>query len=182
MRVKLFIDGQNFYNKMVRSHGEGARINYDQLAEQIALAVNAVFSGAHYYIGMTPNAPDSVQKFITGLEYRKGYFVNRTMRQKRTVSCTNCHTSNFILLERGVDTQLSVEMVQFAATRAMDIAVLCGGDNDYIPAVKAANALGVQTWLAIWTRETEELRTHCFGEIDLSLLSKHFMLTKGEQE
>jgi hypothetical protein len=48
--------------------------------------------------------------------------------------------------------------------------VLVSGDDDFVPAVEAVNALGKQVWVATWSAEelSTDLRVRCFGHIHLS--------------
>lgn len=192
MKVKIFIDGQNFYTSMLTTTPKSVvpRVNYDALA--IALISETMpfnvpeprqFAGAHYYMGVASVVPFGLEKFLYGLELRTGFFVTRETRIARDISCYHCNKINTITSEKGVDTRLSVDMVHFAATHAMDIAILCSGDEDFIPAIQAVNALGVQTWVASWARElSPRLRSHCFGHIDLSKLADKFTFQKEQEE
>jgi len=50
---------------------------------QQAGGANALFSGAYYYVGVSPDAPPLVEGFLKGLELRPGYFVKREPRVRR---------------------------------------------------------------------------------------------------
>jgi hypothetical protein len=69
-----------------------------------------------------------------------------------------------------VDTRLVAELIQYAANGAFDAAVLVSGDDDFVPAVEAVNALGKRVWVATWSAEelSSDLRVRCFGHIQLS--------------
>ena len=72
--------------------------------------------------------------------------------------------------EKRVDTRLVAELIQYAANGAFDAAVLISGDDDFVPAVEAVNALGKRVWVATWSAEelSSDLRVRCFGQIRLS--------------
>jgi len=61
-------------------------------------------------------------------------------------------------------------MIHYAAIGAFDAAVLVSGDDDFVPAVEAVNALGRQVWVATWSADdlSKDLRVRCFGQIHLS--------------
>src|SRR5438093_13631569 len=61
-------------------------------------------------------------------------------------------------------------MIHYAAIGAFDAAVLVSGDDDFVPAVEAVNALGKQVWVATWSADelSKDLRVRCFGHIHLS--------------
>jgi len=82
MKVSVFFDGQNFYRSLQR-FDESLRVDYDRLAAWITQAVGgpgAIFAGAHYYVGVSADAPPLVEGFLKGLELRPGYFVKRELR------------------------------------------------------------------------------------------------------
>lgn len=172
MKVAIFIDGQNFYRSLLR-YDEALRVDYDRLATWITQAVGggtAMFAGAYYYVGVSQGAPALVEAFLKGLELRPGYFVKREVRVKRTGRCPSCGAEYEYTTEKRVDTRLVADLIHFAAISAFDAAVLVSGDDDFVPAVEAVNALGKQVWVATWSAEelSTDLRVRCFGHIHLS--------------
>jgi hypothetical protein len=172
MKVCIFIDGQNFYRSLLR-YDETLRVDYDRLAAWITQAVggpNALFGGAYYYVGVSADAPPLVENFLKGLELRPGYFVKREVRVRRTGRCPHCLTDYEYTTEKRVDTRLVADLIHFAANGAYDAAVLVSGDDDFVPAVEAVNALGKQVWVATWSAEelSSDLRVRCFGQLRLS--------------
>jgi len=172
MKVCIFFDGQNFYRSLQR-FDETLRVDYDRLATWITQAVGgpgAMFGGAYYYVGVSSDAPVVVEAFLKGLELRPGYFVKRDRRVRRSVRCPACGTENEYTTEKRVDTRLVADLIHFAAHGAYDAAVLVSGDDDFVPAVEAVNALGKQVWVATWLADdlSSDLRVRCFGHIHLS--------------
>ena len=172
MNVKIFFDGQNFYRSLLR-YDESLRVDYDRLAVWITQAVGGpggVFCGAYYYVGISSDAPPLVEGFLKGLELRPGYFVRREPRVRRTGHCPSCGLDYEYTTEKRVDTRLVAELIQYAANGAFDAAVLVSGDDDFVPAVEAVNALGKRVWVATWSAEelSSDLRVRCFGQLRLS--------------
>src|SRR5467141_1964031 len=172
MKVSIFFDGQNFYRSLQR-YDEALRVDYDRLAAWITHAVGgatAIFGGAYYYVGLSADAPPLVEGFLKGLELRPGYFVKREPRVRRTGRCPACGGDYEYTTEKRVDTRLVADIIQYAAIGAFDVAVLVSGDDDFVPAVEAVNALGRQVWVATWSAEelSTDLRVRCFGQIRLS--------------
>ena len=172
MKICIFFDGQNFYRSLQR-FDENLRVDYDRLAAWITQQVggpNPMFGGAYYYVGVSPDAPQVVEGFLKGLELRPGYFVRREPRVRRSVRCPQCSEEYEYTTEKRVDTRLVAELIQYAANGAFDAAVLISGDDDFVPAVEAVNALGKQVWVATWSAEelSTDLRVRCFGYIHLS--------------
>jgi hypothetical protein len=172
MKICIFFDGQNFYRSLQR-YDEALRVDYDRLAVWITQRVggdNAVFGGAYYYVGVSPDAPPLVEQFLKGLELRPGYFVKRELRVRRGGRCSACGGEYEYTTEKRVDTRLVADLIHYAANSAYDAAVLVSGDDDFVPAVEAVNALGKQVWVATWSAEelSTDLRVRCFGQIRLS--------------
>jgi len=172
MKICIFFDGQNFYRSLQR-FDESLRVDYDRLATWIAQAVGgagAMFGGAYYYVGVSADAPVVVEGFLKGLELRPGYFVKRDRRVRRSVRCPACGADNEYTTEKRVDTRLVADLIHYAANNAYDAAVLVSGDDDFVPAVEAVNALGKQVWVATWSADelSTDLRVRCFGHIHLS--------------
>src|SRR2546425_12212811 len=172
MKICIFFDGQNFYRSLLR-YDESLRVDYDRLAVWITQKVggdNAVFGGAYYYVGVSVGAPQQVEAFLKGLELRPGYFVKRDRRVRRTGRCPSCGAEYEYTTEKRVDTRLVADLIHYAANGAYDAAVLVSGDDDFVPAVEAVNALGKQVWVATWSADelSKDLRVRCFGQIHLS--------------
>jgi uncharacterized LabA/DUF88 family protein len=172
MKICIFFDGQNFYRSLLR-YDESLRVDYDRLAVWIAQKVggdSAFFGGAYYYVGLSAGAPQQVEAFLKGLELRPGYFVKREPRVRRTGRCSSCGNDYEYTTEKRVDTRLVADLIHYAANGAYDAAVLISGDDDFVPAVEAVNALGKQVWVATWSAEelSTDLRVRCFGQIRLS--------------
>jgi len=172
MKVSVFFDGQNFYRSLQR-YDESLRVDYDRLAAWITQAAGgsgATFAGAHYYVGVSADAPPLVEGFLKGLELRPGYFVKRELRVRRSGRCPACTAEYEYTTEKRVDTRLVAEMIHYAAIGAFDAAVLVSGDDDFVPAVEAVNALGKQVWVATWSADelSTDLRVRCFGHLSLS--------------
>ncbi len=183
MNVKIFFDGQNFYRSLLR-YDESLRVDYDRLALWITQAVGgptAAFCGAYYYVGIAADAPPLVEGFLRGLELRPGYFVRREPRVRRTGGCSACGREYEYTTEKRVDTRLVAELIQYAANGAFDAAVLVSGDDDFVPAVEAVNALGKRVWVATWSAEelSSDLRVRCFGQIHLSEGIPAFKVERG---
>ena len=172
MKVCIFFDGQNFYRSLQR-FDENLRVDYDRLAVWITQAVGgsgAMFGGAYYYVGVSPDAPQVVEGFLKGLELRPGYFVRREPRVRRSVRCPQCGEEYEYTTEKRVDTRLVADLIHHAANDNFDAAVLVSDDDDFVPAVEAVNSLGKQVWVATWSAEelSSDLRVRCFGHLHLS--------------
>src|SRR2546422_9455393 len=126
MKVAIFFDGQNFYRSLLR-YDESLRVDYDRLATWItqqAGGANALFSGAYYYVGVSPDAPPLVEGFLKGLDLRPGYFVNRQLRVRRAGRCPGCGKENEYTTGQLEDSRLVAGLIHHAAYNALDAACL----------------------------------------------------------
>ena len=174
MRVALFFDGKNFYTAFRKDY-PSSDIDYNALAAWLTSEVSGdegEFAGAYYYTGYNLSDQDvssAFGSFLDGLELQTGYFVRREPRVHRTTTCRQCGSTEEYSTEKRVDTRLVADMIHYAAVDAYDAAVLLSGDQDFVPAVEAANALGKRVYIAGWPGSgvSRELRVRCYGQIDL---------------
>ena len=175
MRVALFFDGKNFYTAL-RDYDSSLDIDYDELAKWLTLSASegaqGEFVGAYYYTGYSlpdQDVSSPLGAFLDGLELRTGYFVKREPRVRRRAACRHCGFTYEYGTEKRVDTRLVADMIHYAAVDAYDAAVLLSGDQDFVPAVEAANALGKRVYIAVWPKSgvSRELRVRCYGQVNL---------------
>ncbi|MCD4756398.1 NYN domain-containing protein [bacterium] len=64
--------------------------------------------------------------------------------------------------EKGLDTQLSVDMIMHAVNEQYDTAILVSNDTDYVPAVQAVRSLGKKVELLFFKgNPCDELKNLC---------------------
>lgn len=170
MRIALFFDGNNFYRSM-RSQYMDWEIDYELLAKWVVHQVDAQkgqFVGAYYYTGYSEKS--GLERFLGGLELKRGFFVKREPIVERESQCPHCTSTFYYQVEKRVDTRLVAEMVRMAAQNTFDQAVVFSGDEDLVPALEAVNSLGKQVYVATWGGHclSRAMRVHCFDTIDLT--------------
>lgn len=174
MNVALFFDGKNF-SKGFQRYNPNAEIDYGKLAKWLTSKVSdgkGELVGAYYYTGhnsQEKGETGAFTDFLKELELQTGYYVKRERRVTRRAWCSKCKSKYTYRAEKRVDTRLVADMIQLAAVNAYDAAVLLSGDQDFIPAVEAANALGKRVYVAAWPGPgvSLQLRTRCYAQIDL---------------
>ena len=189
MRVALFFDGKNFYTAFRKDH-PNSEIDYNELAAWLTSEISGGAGevvGAYYYTGYSlpdQDVSSAFGSFLEGLELQTGYFVKREPRVRRKTTCRKCGSTEEYSTEKRVDTRLVADLIHYAAADAYDAAVLLSGDQDFVPAVEAANALGKRVYLAAWRGSgvSRELRVRCYGQIDLEAgVSKFSTGRSGER-
>lgn len=133
-RVAIFIDGSNLYHALKK---EMARVNLDYAALAGKLSAGRKLIRTYYYNApldqaAAPQAYAKQRRFfaylhsVPYLEIRLGRLVNRSG----------------VLVEKGIDIKIAVDMLQLAVNDAYDTAVLVSGDGDFADAVAAVKNMG----------------------------------------
>ena len=180
MRIALFFDGNNFY-RALRSQYTSWEINYELLADWVVKSIDSTarMTGAYYYTGFSEQS--GLERFLGGLEIKRGFFVRREPIVERESSCPHCQASIHYQIEKRVDTRLVAEMVQLAARDTFDAAVVFSGDEDLVPALEAVNSFGKPVYVATWGGQclSRSMRVHCYDIIDLRRGLEEFATQKG---
>ena len=146
-RAAIFIDGA-YLEFCLRHEFHQARIDYQKLAETMAGTADLLRT---YYYHCPPyqgNPPTSEEReryanrrrFYTALDRLPRYKVRLGILEKRGEEADGI-TPRF--QQKRVDILLGVDLVQLAAKRQIQQAILLAGDSDFIPAVEVAKAEGV---------------------------------------
>ena len=168
MRVALFFDGNNFYRSL-RSQYTNWEVNYELLAKWTLEQVNpdARLTGAYYYTGYSEQS--GLDRFLGGLETKRGFFIRREPIVERNSQCPHCRHQIVYQVEKRVDTRLVAEMIQLAARDTYDYAVVFSGDEDLVPALEVVSSFGKPVYVATWGDAclARAMRVHCFDTLDL---------------
>ena len=145
-RIAIFIDGA-YLDATTRAECGGIRIDYSKLAQKLAGGVEILrtyYYNCLPYQRAAPSPEESsrfaqAQKFHTALralprfEVREGMLVYRGNDEK----------GKPIYVQKGVDIQFGVDLVQLSAKQQISHAALIAGDSDFIPAIAVAKNEGV---------------------------------------
>ncbi|MBI2069587.1 MAG: NYN domain-containing protein [Elusimicrobia bacterium] len=72
------------------------------------------------------------------------------------------HNAGGKQIQKGVDVKLAIDLVRHAANSNYDVAILCSGDADFIPAVRVVKGFGKQVELFYFNgRTANELIEAC---------------------
>ncbi len=138
--------------------------------------------GTHVYTSYNPLTPTE-QKYKSWvnsfLSIQSGFVVTCLERKKKgNPTCSSCKTKiDFCpsckaqmnnTEEKGVDTRLSVQMLDLAVNNAYDIAVIISHDADMIPAVQFVQSRGKQVVHFGFTPIGFDLRKACTYNFDMA--------------
>lgn len=117
----------------------------------------------------------------------KGAQVSFVARQKRAkgpsctgkdhheiAECPHCGASMLGTQEKGVDTQLAIEMLDMAFSDRCDVIVLLSADKDFIPAVEKLLGRNIKVIHAFFPNHGHELAGKSWGSFDLFKIRDNF--------
>lgn len=164
-RAMVFIDGNNLYFGLKKNIGN-YNLNYSKFIQKIVGEYELV--RAYFYTALFRKEDDerlfnSQQKFLSYLQEVPYMQVTTGRIEKRGEA----------LVEKGVDVNLAVDLVRFAARGLYDVAVLVSGDSDYAPAVHAVKDMGLHVENAFFFDEVSiHLKHVCdkFTQLDFDFL------------
>ena len=160
-KVAIFIDGSNFYHALKDRYSR-VQIKFDALASALTnrlsnrKLVRVYYYNAAYDQVTQPDAYKRQQRFFSflrrtpylslvlgRLEQRPIDWGNLDDEKRREVEkLLEISLPKYTVVEKGVDVQLAVDMVQLAVSNTYDVAILVSGDGDFAPAVEAVKKLG----------------------------------------
>lgn len=149
-KTAVFLDGA-YIEKILEIHFGGTRIDFKKMTT--ALAGKGELLRAYYYHCPPYKSPEPTQDEINRYESKSSFFnaLSRIPRFQvklgRLAYRGNDSQGHPIFIQKSVDVLIAVDMVQLAATRAVDKIVLMAGDSDFEPAMKAVKVHGVVTAL-----------------------------------
>jgi len=75
------------------------------------------------------------------------------------------------LQEKGIDVWLSLEALEMALHKTLDVVVLIAGDSDYVPLIRKLNTVGTRVMLQNWDFKYEDFK----GETRVTRASQHLL-------
>jgi len=155
-RVMIFIDGSNLYHSLKhtfrRTDLDIGRFCHQLLGKRKLIRI-------YYYnakVGMKeePERYLSQQKFFAGVSA----IPYSELRLGRLVYS---HWPSVPPMEKGIDVQLTTDMLTHGFKNNYDVAILVAGDNDFVGAMQAVKDYGKHVEVALFGRETtsQQLRS-----------------------
>lgn len=136
-RVTIFIDGSNFYHCLRMNLGD-RRIDFQRFANALCNRATKRKLIRVYYYTVFLKEEDGIEKykdqqrFLTKLRSFPYFDLKFGRLEKRG----DTH------VEKGVDINIAVDMLELAYSDAYDTAILVSGDGDYVAAVEAIKRRG----------------------------------------
>jgi uncharacterized LabA/DUF88 family protein len=142
MKIAIFIDG-GYLDKISKKYGPN--VDFNRLSQEMAHGkeiLRTYYYNCLPYQGNPPTTDEKerfskAQKFYRALERIPRYEVREGRLAKRGVEFE----------QKGIDTLLSIDLVNLAASGKISDAVLLAGDSDFLPAIKVAKEHGINIFL-----------------------------------
>jgi uncharacterized LabA/DUF88 family protein len=146
MRIAIFIDG-GYLEKIIKNEFSEVPIDFSKLVETLVGGRELLRT---YYYNCLPyqsNPPTSEEserfankeRFFSYLRRLPRFSVRLGKLAYRGIGSDG----KKVFEQKGIDTLLSIDMVNLAATKQVSNIILLAGDSDYIPAVEVAKTHGV---------------------------------------
>ena len=188
MRVKIFIDFWNFQLGWNEYHAKlGAttpvRIPWERTLPKVLLSKlnqQTVYSGTHVYASINPKGASDrkLSSFLHVMNTFEGYQVSVKERKpakpikcnnegcrKEILICPHCSKQLIRTVEKGVDTTIAIELLQFGLDGVYDKAILVSGDEDLVPAVEYVQRKGKEVVHAGWSGGSYPIRQACWSHL-----------------
>lgn len=160
-RLMIFVDNSNIYTS---SLDRGFKINWPKFASYLSeIALEKYdLTRVIMYCTVDGSQPEDLRK---KQENTYSMFDNFF---KFDVKIFYLNVSGQSKNEKMVDVSIAVDMVTLASKNAYDVAILCSGDSDFIPAVDAVMDFGKEVYVAGFESTSSwELRKASLGYIYL---------------
>lgn len=170
-RTAIFIDGA-YLDKVCHHEFGGARLNFGGFSARLAAGEEVLRT---YYYDCPPyqsNPPTEDERrryaakdrFFNALKQLPRYQVRHGKLAYRGTD----ERGNPIFVQKRIDIMIGVDMVQLAATRQINRAILVAGDSDFVPAIDEVKRHGVLTCLYHGQNSHRELWEACDERIEIN--------------
>lgn len=160
-RLMIFVDHSNIYTSAIN---KGIKINWPKFASYLAESGIDQYDLTRVimYCTLDGSLPEEKRK------KQENAFSLFDSFFKFDVKLFNLNVDGDRRNEKMVDVAIAVDLVLFASRNAYDVAILCSGDADFIPAVDAVMELGKEIYVAGFESTSSiELRKASLGYIFL---------------
>lgn len=145
-RCAIFVDG-GYISKLLQNNFGRARLDYGKFSTHLATGSDLLRT---YFYDCPPfqsshPTQDEAQRFASKERFFSS--LSRLPRYQVRLGKLERRGNPPIFTQKRVDILLGVDMVELAATRQIQRAILVAGDSDFVPAIEAVKRHGVLTVL-----------------------------------
>lgn len=164
-RVMVFIDHSNVFHRLCENVRLGEQwvkwYNPLKLAEHLVGSRN--LAGVMFYCAPPPpyllqDGPDKEQKYWDQM----GYYGEIQKLSNVTLKFARLAGNRGFLKEKGLDTQLTADLISMGSQNLYDVAIILANDGDYVPGIESIKSLGRKVELVYFQgRASMDLMQHC---------------------
>jgi len=166
-RCAIFVDGA-YVDKLFHRHLGGGKVDLGKLARHVSLGCDLLRTYFYHCLPYQSSPPTQDEKkrfagaerFIAALSRLPRFEVRLGKLEYRG----NRQDGSPIFAQKRVDILLGVDMVELAATRQINRAILVAGDSDFLPAIEVVKRHGVLTVLWHGTRGGHGRQSTCHND------------------
>lgn len=153
-RAAVFVDGE-YLRKVVQFEFNNIPLNYEKLGPELCQRVHTDLDllRLYWYDAMPYRSPVNPTAQEVRLREIKGRFIAKLKGidcfEVRLGDCIKVYDQqgNETFIQKGIDTQLAIDLTLLSATNRISHAILLAGDGDFRPPVRAAKNQGIQVIL-----------------------------------
>lgn len=153
MKAATLVDEMNAVSQLHRLNIEGIRpwSAFFRAVEDLLAAKFDRVEIAHQFYGALPPKKMNLERF-----YNRKRFFDALERDDITVFRGYCHEENGVLIEKGVDVALSLDLYRFSLQR-YDLLLIFSADGDLVPAVQRAQENGAKVGAIVSRKQPARL-------------------------
>lgn len=164
-RVCFFIDGSNLYHGL-KAHCGKTNIDFYKLCLKLCGDRQLI---RIYYYNAPVNKDDNEEMYKKQQKFFEG--LRRTPYLQLTLG--RLERRNHVMVEKGVDVFLAIDMLRYAYSGTYDVAVLISSDGDFAGAIHAVKEVGKHVE---YVHFKEGVSRHLLDSCDVhTLLTKEFI-------
>lgn len=146
MATFLFIDGTNLYAGQYELFGPKKYLYFPSFIKEIETKLKIEFDQIYFYASYSPKPQRFIRKSIPFLKNESFFY--KSVRLEPKTSFFLGHRSPTSGKEKEVDVKLVVDIVHKAHLNEFSACYLLSGDADFIPALKTAQSLKKNIFVA----------------------------------
>ncbi len=143
-QVLAYVDGFNLYHGLKARHGRRYLwLDLEGLVRRL-LKPGQVLAGITYFTASVRNDPAALARqnvYLSALRAMTSVEVVRGRFQHKRATCHSCGASWTTYEEKETDVNIAVRLVEDAALKRYDTALVISADSDLCPAVRSAKRL-----------------------------------------
>lgn len=183
-KVIVFIDGNNLFHRMWEFY-KTHRIDIQELSKTLCCSNRDLKQIRYYYSPFIKQVNEKtallqqvyvedMRKAITNLHISQGKYIKTKTLLKKEVfeKIKGIITSEDLVgyVEKGIDVQITVDMINLGIRKEYDTAILVSTDSDFVPILTCLKAYNIKMQVAAFQDALHscfDLKNHCKSFINL---------------